>query len=228
MSQTLEISLLVFSDQGIEFIASTDPNLTIGSMEAMQIFSSVTFGDHWGSIRLLQGPIKSTASEHYFVFPFNLNDQQTDDPRIRKFGHLSIFLLQVKKDSRCLEIFSKRRENMNNKLTDLVSRTTKKDYPYTMINNINICRELRTCLISFLNLCVKALDWGDSLYNIGTVFQLPPEMQIIAKSLIEKPRSLEELKNLHPELQEKLLDILNDMKDIGYIKKTPLGEYSLK
>ncbi|MFX0066340.1 MAG: hypothetical protein ACFFC7_29605 [Candidatus Hermodarchaeota archaeon] len=80
----------------MEFIISTDPNLKIDQVETMRFFSSITFGDSWGTPNILQGPIKTTEVEQIFVYPFFLADLQTEDPRIKKLGRLSLFLLHVR------------------------------------------------------------------------------------------------------------------------------------
>ncbi|MFX0061022.1 MAG: hypothetical protein ACFFC7_02470 [Candidatus Hermodarchaeota archaeon] len=196
--------------------------------ETIRIFSSVTFGDHWGTPKILQGPIKTTELEHIYVYPFNLKDPQSNDIRIRKFGRLSIFLLHVRKDTEEAELFSKQKETINDKLTDLISEITISDYCYTVINSAKVCEHIKNNLAHFLSLRAKASHWGASLYNIGTIFQLPENMQVIAKTLMQKERSLEELKKIHPELQEKLVGILNDMIDLGYVHKTSQDYYAAR
>ncbi|MFX0066341.1 MAG: hypothetical protein ACFFC7_29610 [Candidatus Hermodarchaeota archaeon] len=117
---------------------------------------------------------------------------------------------------------------INEKLTNVISKMTESSYQYTVAEAAKICENIKNTLTHFLQLRIKALLWGNSLYNMGILFQLPQDMQILANTLMQEAKSLEELKRIHPELQEKIELILNDMIDLGYVSKTSQGRFQLQ
>ncbi len=180
----------------------------------------VKFDKFHGPIELIDLPI----SQEIILYPLKMNDKQSSDSRIQKFGRDVIFCIHYKTDSRNkIQLFQK---ELYEKFKSLLEEIAP-DNEYSSFKNDeslkNIVFDLKRDLNRFLNLRIQANRLGESLFNLSTLRQLDPVKREIGSLLLGNLKGItknEILENLAPvNSGDKYLEALTELIEMGYVIK---------
>jgi len=235
------LSLIVFTDElGPKLVWSTVSGLmaseTVGFRFniAHRLVLVCGIGDTIVELEKLHGPVEIPEMEPtqvVWIFPIMVRDNQTIDTRIMRKGRLVIFVIHSQ------ATHQKRLKNleyaMETGFRNLVEilRDDKADQ-FTM-DKIRAEHEILKLLTSFqedltrlLNLRMERERIGKNLFNLGTIRNLPGELQSLAKLLIRYPDGVvvSRIKS-ESEIDEDALDeLIEQMELMGYIIVAPEGD----
>lgn len=231
----LDISLIVSLEQiGPVLKATTSEFLENNQKEAKVILyftqrvvftlgignQQVKFDKFHGPIELFDLPI----SQEIIIYPLKMNDKESSDSRIQKFGRDVIFCVHYKTDSR--NKIQKFQKELYDKLTLLLDEIAP-DNEYSRFKSDELVRnivfDLKNDLNRFLNLRIQADRLGESLFNLSTLRQLDPIKREIGSLLLGNLKGItknEILNNIDSQHSEgEYLEALTELIEMGYVMK---------
>lgn len=192
----------------------------------------VKFDKFHGPIELIDLPIE----QEIILYPLKMNDNQSSDSRIQKFGRDVIFCIHYRTESRkTIQIYQ---NDLYAKITHLLSEITPNN-EYAKLSNDEMLKttvsEFKSKLNKFLKLRIEAARLGESLFNLSTLRQLDAIKRSVGSLLLGNLKGLtksEILMNLDSNYSESdYLEALTELIEMGYIieeTKTTTPIYRLR
>lgn len=180
----------------------------------------VKFDKFHGPIELIDLPI----NQEIILYPIKMNDKQSSDPRIQKFGRDVILCIHYETESRNTILgFQK---ELYRKITTLFNDIAPEN-DYSKIKSDETLKksviEIKFELNKFLNLRMEAKMLGESLFNLSTLRQLNSTKREIGSLLLGNLKGItkeELLKNVEINDNEtEYEEALNDLIEMGYVIK---------
>ncbi len=178
----------------------------------------VKFDKFHGPIELIDLPI----SQEIILYPKKMNDNQSSDSRIQKFGRDVILCIHYETDLRnTIQNFQK---ELYTKITTLFNEIAPEN-DYSKIKNEETLKkaviEIKTKLNKFLNLRIEAKKLGESLFNLSTLRQLDSIKREIGSLLLANLKGISKedlLSNLDSKDNETEYEqALNELIEMGYV-----------
>ncbi len=228
------LSLIVFTDEfGPTLINSTDPNLMVQDKVgfrfnlAHRLVLVCGIGDTVVELEKLHGPVEipeMKPTQNVWVLPFLAHDSETIDARIKQKGRLTLFAVhslasdkkELKKLEKVMQLSLRKsinllRDTKTNNLT--MDKLRSNDMVSKILSNFH--QELD----AILALRQERERIGKNLFNLGTLKNLPTDMQNLAKVIIHHPDgiTISDIKKIGKFEDELLIPLVEKMERMGYL-----------
>ena len=233
----LDVSIIVSLEQIGPVLKATTSSFLINSQKEAKVIlyftqrvvftlgignQQVKFDKFHGPIELIDLPV----NQEIILYPIKMNDNQSSDSRIQKFGRDVIICIHYRTESRnIIQIYQ---NDLYAKITRLLSEIAPGN-EYEKINNDEILQttvsNIKNKLNTFLKLRIEATKLGESLFNLSTLRQLDPIKRDIGSLLLSNLKGItksEILKNLEGNYSDSdYLEALTELIEMGYIIEEP-------
>ncbi|MFX0113194.1 MAG: hypothetical protein ACFFB3_01465 [Candidatus Hodarchaeota archaeon] len=237
------LSLIVFTDEvGPKLISSTDAdmmdreNLSFQFNLAHRLVLICGIGDTIVELEKLHGPVEipeMQPTQVVWIFPLLAKDDASIDDRIRRKGRLILFAIHSHAShQKRLRPFEAGMEMSLRRSVEKLRDPQTAQFSMGMIRQPEDAAQLLSAfykdLTALLDLRLERERIGRNLFHLGTIKNLPEDLQQLAQIMINYPEDVmvSEIESQVDFDKKTLIRLLEKMEMMGYIRLTPKGDDS--
>lgn len=230
----LDISIIISIEQIGPVLRGTTSSILENSQKEAKVILYFTqrvvftlgIGNEQVKFDKFHGPVELIGdvgiNQEVLLFPVKLVDEDSPDPRIRRFGKDLIICIHYRTEDRT--IIQQFLDPLYTKIDEIFSKVVPgKNYKYIKDEETTkeVCTQLQQEINKFIALRLEAKSFGTSLFNLATLRRMDEKRRAVGSYLLGNINGSNEkdlYKNIGVDIEkEELRKVLHDLIDMGYI-----------